>query len=86
MRIFLGGHLSYYHADKARWLETNLREPARLFDLLNSAGILLGEIYLVVLNGTLADLHETIVSEEDELKLFSPISGLCNIFSVKVVR
>jgi sulfur carrier protein ThiS len=75
MRIFLGGHLSYYHPDKARWLETDLRGPVWLVDILNHAGIPLGEIYLVVLNGTLADLHETIVSEGDELKLFSPIGG-----------
>ena len=75
MRIFLGGHLSYYHSDKARWLETDLQGPVRLVDILNSAGIPLGEIYLVVLNGALADLHETIVSEEDELKLFSPLGG-----------
>ena len=75
MRIFLGGHLSYFHPDKSRWLEIDLREPVRLTDILNHAGIPLGEIYLVVLNGTLADLHETIVSEGDELKLFSPIGG-----------
>jgi len=75
MRIFLGGHLSYYHSDKSRWLETDLQESVRLVDILNHAGIPIGEIYLVVLNGTLADLHETIVSEGDELKLFSPIGG-----------
>ena len=75
MRIFLGGHLSYYHSDKARWLEIDLRNPVRLVDILNNAGIPIGEIYLVVLNGTLADLHKTIVSEGDELKLFSPIGG-----------
>ena len=75
MRIFLGGHLSYYHSDKARWLETDLQESVRLVDVLNREGIPPGEIYLVVLNGALVDLHETIVSKDDELKLFSPIGG-----------
>jgi len=75
MRIFLGGHLSYFHSDKSSWLETDLQEPVRLIDILNQAGIPTGEIYLVVLNGTLVDLDETIVSDGDELKLFSPIGG-----------
>jgi len=75
MRIFLGGHLSYYQTDKSRWLEVTLKEPAPLIDILNNAGIPTGEISLVVHNGVLADLQETIVSQGDELKLFSPIGG-----------
>ena len=75
MRIFLGGHLSYYHPEKDRWLEIDLPEPTPLVDLLNQANIPPGEVSLIVINGALAELQETIVSEGDELKLFSPVGG-----------
>ena len=75
MRIFLGGYLSYYNSEKSRWLETDLQEPVRLVEILRIAGIPLGEIHLVVLNGALVELDETMVSNDDELKLFSPIGG-----------
>jgi sulfur carrier protein ThiS len=75
MRIFLGGHLSYYHPEKARWLEIDLQEPVPLVDIIEKANIPLGEISLVVLNGAISELQKTIVSEGDEVKLFSPVGG-----------
>jgi sulfur carrier protein ThiS len=76
MRIYLGGHLNFYHPQKENWLEIELvAPPVRLKDVLLDAGIPLGEVYLVVVNGEAVDLQEAIISETDAVKMFSPVGG-----------
>jgi len=75
MRIYLGGHLNFYHPQKENWLVVDLAQPTPLRDILEDANIPLGEVYLVVVNGETADLQEAIISEQDEVKLFSPVGG-----------
>jgi sulfur carrier protein ThiS len=75
MRIYLGGHLNFYHPQKENWLVVDLEQPTPLKDILDGAGIPLGEVALVVINGETADLQEAIISEQDEVKLFSPVGG-----------
>ena len=75
MRIYFGGHLNFYHPQKERWLVVELAHPTRLKDIAIDLDIPLGEIHLVVLNGEIANLQEAIISEQDEVKLFSPAGG-----------
>ena len=75
MRIFLGGHLNFYHPDKEKWLETNLARATPLADILRDAGIPLSEVQLVAVNGEVVDLQDAIVSEGDEVKVFSAVGG-----------
>ena len=75
MRIYLGGHLSFYHPQKDNWLEVELKQPTPLRVVLDNSGIPLGEVYLVVVNGELIDVGETIVTEQSEVKLFPPVGG-----------
>jgi molybdopterin converting factor small subunit len=75
MRIYLGGHLNFYHPQKDKWLEVELAQPTPLRDVLEASGIPLGEVYLVVINEELVDLQETILSEQSEVKLFPPVGG-----------
>jgi sulfur carrier protein ThiS len=75
MRIYLGGHLNYYHPQKDKWLEVGLEGLTPLIDILDGSGIPPGEIYLVVINGELVDLQEAIISEQDEVKVFPPVGG-----------
>lgn len=74
MKIFLGGHLNYYSRDKGSWISYPLDKPVSLKDILHVLKIPKGEVQLVVINGHLRDL-DAIVSEEDEVKLFSPVGG-----------
>ena len=67
MRIFLGGHLSFYHPTKEKWLEVKLTGPAPLVDLLSAAGIPLSEVQLVAVNGEVVELKEALVSEGDQI-------------------
>lgn len=75
MRIYLGGHLNFYHPQKEAWLEVNLQKPTPLKAVLEASGIPLGEVYLVVINGELVDMQKTTVSDHSEVKLFPPVGG-----------
>lgn len=74
MRLFLGGHLNFYNRDHGYWTDVTLKQPTRLKEILLSQAIPLGEIQLVVINGELLNL-DTVVSNEDEVKLFSAVGG-----------
>ena len=67
MRIFLGGHLNFYHPNKDKWLEVDLKGPTPLVDLLNAAGVPLSEVQLVAINGVVVELMDALVSEGDEV-------------------
>ena len=74
MNIFLGGHLNFYNRDKGSWISYPLKKPLPLKDILDNLKIPKGEVQLVVVNGQLQDL-DTVVTEEDQVKLFSPVGG-----------
>lgn len=75
MRIFLGGHLNFYHPQKEKWLEIDLEQPAMLVDLLNQSAIPLGEVHLVLLNGDIVDINEARINNHDLVKLFPAVGG-----------
>ena len=75
MRIFLGGHLNFYHPKKAKWLAVDLDGSTLLARLLDDAGIPLKEVHLVAINGEVIDLQDAVVSEGDEVKIFSAVGG-----------
>jgi sulfur carrier protein ThiS len=75
MRIFLGGHLNFYHPHKDRWLEVTLECPKPLTDILDQACIPLAEVQLVAINGEVTALQNTMVTEQDEVKVFSAVGG-----------
>ena len=75
MRIFLGGHLNFYHPKKEKWLVVELKEPAPLANILEESGIPLKEVQLVAINGEVIDLQDALVSMGDEVKVFSAVGG-----------
>jgi len=75
MKIYLGGHLNFYHPQKDNWLEIKIDQPAPLVDLLEVAGIPLGEVHLVVINAEVVELQDAVISADDEVKLFSAVGG-----------
>jgi sulfur carrier protein ThiS len=75
MRILLGGHLNFYHPKKEKWLVVELESSIPLADLLNDAGIPLTEVQLVAINGEIVQLQNAVVSEGDEVKVFSAVGG-----------
>jgi sulfur carrier protein ThiS len=75
MRIYFGGFLDFYNPMVGSWLEVEKNQPTPLSELLVKLGIPLGDVQLVVLNGKAVELSETIVSEQDEVKLFPAVGG-----------
>jgi sulfur carrier protein ThiS len=75
MRIYLGGHLNYFHPEKDRWLDVEIHEPTPLPEILLSAGIPLEEVQLVAVNGEVISLKNAVVSEGDEIKIFPAVGG-----------
>jgi sulfur carrier protein ThiS len=75
MRIYLGGHLNFYHPNKEKWLVVELERATPLAEILEEAGIPLAEVQLVALNGEVVDLGDAVLSEEDEVKVFSAVGG-----------
>ena len=75
MRIFLGGHLNFYHPQKDSWLELEINQPRALAEVLAEAGIPEGEVYLAVINRELVELSEATVSNQDDVKLFPAVGG-----------
>jgi sulfur carrier protein ThiS len=52
-----------------------LRKPTRLVDIVAKIGIPIAEIYLVVLNDRLVESPNTIVSNDDIVRLYPAIGG-----------
>jgi len=75
MRIFLGGHLNFYHPRKEKWLQIELDQPAKLLEVIADNDIPLGEVHLAALNGDQIDIQTAIVTDKDEVKLFSAVGG-----------
>ena len=75
MKLYLGGLFSYYLPGHPRQVELPVDIPVDLSTLLTQLGIPIEEIQLVVLNGELVDLHQAIVTNQDEVKLFPPVGG-----------
>ena len=75
MRIFLGGHLNFYHPEKKTWMDLQIEGPSQLSELLVFVGVPLEEVQLVVVNGEMVDGLEVVVCEGDEVKVFSAVGG-----------
>jgi hypothetical protein len=75
MRIYLGGHLDFYNKQEGSWLEVHLSQPVPLREVLEQQGIPAGEVHLVVRDGEQMELDNLMVSDHDEVKLFSAVGG-----------
>ena len=75
MEIILGGYLTFYHPEKENRLSVEVSEPASLLAVLQRLDFPTGEIHLAVVNGEAVDMAETIVSNQDEVKLYSAVGG-----------
>jgi len=75
MRLYLGGYFAHFLSTRETWVEMELKEPARLSELIAGLGIPVGDVYLAVVNGELVELQEALVSEQDEVRLYPAVDG-----------
>jgi len=75
MKLYAGGLLDFYVPGRRRRIKIEIKEPARLEEILAGLGIPLAEVHLVVVNGQLVELGEAVVSDQDEVKIFPAVNG-----------
>ena len=75
MKLHLGGQFSFYLPGHPAQVELSLARPVQLTALLAELNIPAAEIHLVVVNGELIELQEAWVTQEDDVRLYPPVSG-----------
>ena len=75
MKLYAGGYLTYYMPKHKHSLAVLLDSPAPLKEILDSLHIPVEEVHLVALNGELTDLETIVVSDADEVRIYSSING-----------
>lgn len=75
MKLYLGGHLSFYGPEQRSKLVVPLNNKTLLTEIINKLGIPIAEVQLTVLNGELVDLNEILVNDDDEVRLYPPVGG-----------
>jgi sulfur carrier protein ThiS len=75
MKLYIGSYFAFYTSDSNHWIEIELDKPTRLTDIMTELGIPLAEVYLIVVNDKLVDSTNTIVSNNDIIRLYPVIGG-----------
>jgi len=75
MRIYAGGHLTFYIPGRKHALEISLGKPTPLREILAQIGIPLPEVALITLNGELVESESVIVNDTDQVRIFSAVNG-----------
>lgn len=75
MKLYAGGHLTFYMPGRKHSLEISLREPTPLREILVRLGIPLPEVALTAVNGELVEAETAIVGDADVVKVFSAVNG-----------
>jgi len=75
MRLSVGGYLGFYLPGFKRGLELELPQPTPLLEILANLGIPPAEVHLAVVNGQNEIPGEALISDSDEVKLFSAVDG-----------
>lgn len=75
MKLYAGGHLTFYMPGRRHSLEISLPEPTPLREILTRLGIPLPEVALTAVNGELVEAETVIVRDEDVVKVFSAVNG-----------
>lgn len=75
MRVHLGGHLSWYDAQRRTDVEVRLAERMPLLDLLHQLGVPRGEIIVAAVNGRAVAIDDAWVADDDRVDLYPPVGG-----------
>lgn len=75
MRVHLGGHLSWYDAEKRDWLEVVEPDPISLGDLAARLGVPCAEVAVIAVNRRLAHWDDAPVGGGDIVEFYPPMGG-----------
>lgn len=75
MKLYIGGYLGFYSPGQQSEIELTLSEPVSLDALLGEAGIPISEVQLVLINGKRVDSVQSVVQNQDAVKIFPAVDG-----------
>jgi sulfur carrier protein ThiS len=75
LKLYIGGYLAFFSPNQQSEVELTLSEPVKLDVLLAEAGIPAAEVQLVLINGTRVDSLQSVVQNQDEVKIFPGVDG-----------
>lgn len=75
MKLYAGGHVTFYMPGRKHALEISLSKPTLLSEILAQVGIPLPEVALAAVNGELVEVENAIVRDEDQVRVFSAVNG-----------
>jgi sulfur carrier protein ThiS len=75
VRVHLGGHLSWYEAERRAWLEVHPAGPATPLGLLQTLGVPPGEVAIVTVNRKAASLEGTDLVDDDTIEFYPAVGG-----------
>ena len=75
MKLYLGSYFAFFTSGRDHWVKIELRQPSRLTEVLSDLGIPAGEVHLVVLNDEVLEFTDTLVTDEDTVRLYPAVNG-----------
>ena len=75
MKLYTGGHLSFYMPGRKQSLELVIDAPKPLIEILAQIGIPLSELAITVINGDLVQAEAAVVHDGDQVRVFSAVDG-----------
>lgn len=75
MKLYLGSYFAFFMPERRYWVEVEIPHATRLTDILTELGVPAAEIHLVVVNDQAMETTDTLVKNDDTVRLFPPING-----------
>ena len=75
MKLYTGGHLSFYMPGRKQSLELALDAPTPFIEILAQIGIPPSEVAVTAINGELVQAETAIVYNDDQVRVFSAVDG-----------
>jgi sulfur carrier protein ThiS len=75
MKLYLGSYFAFFTPGRHHWVEVEIPHPTRLTDILSEIGVPAAEVHLVVVNDQALETTNTLVSNDDTVRLYPAIGG-----------
>jgi sulfur carrier protein ThiS len=75
MKLYLGSYFAFFTPDHHHWVELEIPHPTQLTDILSELGVPAAEVYLVVVNDQALETTDTLVSNDNTVRLYPPTNG-----------
>ena len=75
MKLYVGSYFAFFTSNREHWIDVDIPNPTPLTQILLELGIPSGEVHLVVVNDQLLEPANSLISNDDIVKLYPAIGG-----------